>query len=224
MLGQSHRRRVKAGVGSCPRRSAVGASPPNGNRAHAEGAISALGDSQSSVEISFCKLYEPEARSLGGGDEDDQLFVDWRKELEAHAPGAGDCLDHDYLTMPEGKLPRDMTKDEIQHNWQDVKQADTKEIKGLYDLGCSPRHPRHKSHNIIDARLVITGKMIEDNVGAKCRLTVRGFMDRFQDLDTYVGTISRSGQRMVNAVAEGHEDFILSSFDVSQAFAKRFNV
>ena len=47
-----------------------------------------------------------------------------------------------------------------------------------------------------------------------------GFKDKFQDLDTYAGTTSRSGQRIANAVAAGNKDFILFSFDVSQAFAK----
>ena len=57
-------------------------------------------------------------------------------------------------------------------------------------------------------------------MGVECRFIVRGFKDTFQDFDTYAGTISRSGQRIVNAVAAGNEYFILSSCDVSQAFAK----
>ena len=124
------------------------------------------------------------------------------------------------MTMPEGKLPRDMTKEEILANWEDVSKAKVKEIQGLFDLGCFQRLPRAKAHNIIDARWVITWKMIEGNVGVQCRLTVRGFKDKFQDLDTYAGPTSRSGQRLVNAVAAENEDFILLSFDVSQAFAK----
>ena len=113
-----------------------------------------------------------------------------------------------------------MTREEITANWEDVKQAKIKKIKGRYDLCCFQRHPRAESHNIIDARWVITWKMIEGNVGVNCRFIVRGFKDKFQDFDTYAGTISRSGQRLVNAVAAEIEDFILFSFDVSQAFAK----
>ena len=116
-----------------------------------------------------------------------------------------------------------MTKGEIAVNWTDVKAIKIKEIQGLFDLGCFQRHPRAKSHNIIDARWAITWKMIEGNVGVECRLTVRGFKDKSQDLDTYVGTTTRSGQRLVNAVAAENEDFILFSFDVSQAFAKGLN-
>lgn len=73
---------------------------------------------------------------------------------------------------------------------------------------------------IIDARWAITWKMVEGNVGVKCRLIVIGFNDTFKDLDTYAGTTSRSGQRLVNAAAAENPEFILSSFDVSQAFAK----
>ena len=50
-------------------------------------------------------------------------------------------------------------------------------------------------------------------------LIVRGFKDKFQDLDTYVGTTSRSGHRLANAVAAENPEFILFSFDVSRAFA-----
>ena len=119
-----------------------------------------------------------------------------------------------------GKLPRDMTREEIAENPREVSAAKVKEIAGVYDLGCFKRWPRHRSDNIIDARWLITWKMIEGNVGIKCRLTVRGFKDKFQDLDTYAGTTSRSGQRLVNAVAAENPEFILFSFDVSQAFAK----
>ena len=62
--------------------------------------------------------------------------------------------------------------------------------------------------------------MIEGNVGVKCRLTVRGVKDKFQDSDIYAGTTSRSGQRLANAVAAGVPEFMLSTFDVSQTSAK----
>ena len=39
-------------------------------------------------------------------------------------------------------------------------------------------------------------------------------------MDTYAGTTCRSGQRLVDAVAAENADFVLFSFDVSQAFAK----
>ena len=95
-----------------------------------------------------------------------------------------------------------------------------KEIYGLFDLGCFQRYPRARARNISDARWVITWNMIEGSVGVECRLIVRGFKDQFQDFDTYAGTTCRSGQRIFNAVAVERRDFILFSFDASQAFAK----
>ena len=41
-----------------------------------------------------------------------------------------------------------------------------------------------------------------------------------QDLETYAGTASRAGQRVVNSVAAQHPDWIMFSYDVSKAFAK----
>ena len=109
-----------------------------------------------------------------------------------------------------------MTLDEIRENWQEVNTVKVKDINGLYDLGCFKRWPRNRSRNIIDARWAITRKMIEGNFGVMCRFTVRGFKDKFQDLGTYARAISRSGQRLANAVAAGNEYFILFSFVVSQ--------
>ena len=76
-----------------------------------------------------------------------------------------------------------------------------------------------KYHN--RRQVVITWKLIEGNVGSICRLTVRGFKDKSPDPDTYAGTTSRSGQRVVNVVAAENSEFILVSFDVFRAFAKR---
>lgn len=72
----------------------------------------------------------------------------------------------------------------------------------------------------MDAIWVITWKMIEGNVGVKCLLIVRVVKDKFQHLDTYVGTASGSGQRLANAVAAENAEFVLFSLDVGQAFAK----
>ena len=62
--------------------------------------------------------------------------------------------------------------------------------------------------------------MIGVNVGVKCRFVVGWFNGNFQDLDTYVSSTSRSGQRLANAVAAENVEFILFSFDVGRAFAK----
>ena len=199
-----------------------------------QGAISVLAADFSSVEISQCKLLVPGTSSREG----EETFISWQKEFAQRTSVdhrhwrtdfAESLLDEGkpldgatsiYLTVPEGKLLRDMTKEEVLANWQDVSKAQVKEINGLYDLGCFQRFPRTRAHDIIDARWVITWKMIGGDSGVKCKLTVRGFKDKCQDFDTYAGATSRAGQRIVNAVAAESEHFILFSFDVSQAFAK----
>ena len=153
----------------------------------------------------------------------DSRFIGWRQEVRNAQPDEGslaECSHEAFLATPTGTLLRDTAKEEIQQNWEDVSKAKVKEITGLYDLGCFKRWPRHKSNNIIDARWVIIWKLIEGSVGVECRLTVRGFKDTFQDLDAYVGTTGRSGQRLANAVAAGNNDLFFFSLDVSQAFAK----
>ena len=120
-----------------------------------------------------------------------------------------------YLVVPEGELSGGTSNEEIQENCKEVGEAKIKEINGLYELGCSKRWPIKQSHNIIYARWVIIWKMIEGNVGVKCRFAVRGYKDQFQDLDTSAGATSRSGQRLANAIAA--DNF---SFDVSRAFVK----
>ena len=89
----------------------------------------------------------------------DSRFINWRQEVSSVQPDEGDLLSdqnfdpHDTcLVTPTGKLFRDMTREEIQENWQDVSKAEVKEIAGLSDFGCSKRCLRHKSNNIIDAR------------------------------------------------------------------------
>ena len=138
-------------------------------------------------------------------------------------PGTKDETNWDYLTPPAetGKLHRDMTREEINENWEDVSVAKVKKITGPYELGCFKRWPKHRSDNIIDVKWVVTWKRIEGNVGIKCKLTIKNFKDKSQDLDTYARTTSRSGQRLINAAAAESPDVILVSFGVSQTFAKR---
>ena len=109
--------------------------------------------------------------------------------------------------------------DEIKEHYQEVSKAHVNEIAGLYGLGCFQRWPRHRPNDIIDARWVITRKVIEGTVGVHRRFAVSCFTDTFQDLGAYAGAISRSSQRFANAVAAGNFDFMLFSFDVSQFFA-----
>lgn len=68
--------------------------------------------------------------------------------------------------------------------------------------------------------MVVTWKVIDDKLISKCRVTMIGFKSRCLNLETYVGTASHTGQRMVNSACVQHEDFQLCSSDVSAAFAK----
>lgn len=170
-----------------------------------------------SVKVSPVRL--PDATEEHGVDAG--LFIDWRRELATALPEEGSKVHcFSYLNVLEGKLPRDMTIDELKENYVEVRNAKVKEIPGPFDLGCFKRWPRYRSKNFIDVRWVIAWKVIEDNVGVKCRLIVRGFNDKLQDLDTCAGTTSRSGQRLVNVVVAENPGFILFTFDVSQVFAK----
>ena len=62
--------------------------------------------------------------------------------------------------------------------------------------------------------------MIDSLLGIKCRLAARGSKGTIQEFETYAGTTARCGQRLVNLVVAEHDDFVLFSFDVPQAFAK----
>ena len=99
--------------------------------------------------------------------------INWREELEHAKPDEGGVLPPGaqdvYLNAPvdRGNLPRNMIKEEIIDNWQDVSKAKIKEIICLYEFGCFKRCPRHISKNIIDARWVKIWKMIDGAVGGK---------------------------------------------------------
>ena len=71
-----------------------------------------------SVEISPVKL--PDLCEVG--DADCSLYTDWRTEILNALPDEGDSSDHlYYFVVPpglaEGKLPRDMTIEEIKQNY-----------------------------------------------------------------------------------------------------------
>ena len=113
-----------------------------------------------------------------------------------------------------------LTKEEILKNLPSVKVSKLKEIKGLLDLGTFARRARKESKNLVDTRWVLTWKQIEGVRSVKARLTMRGFKDMQQDLETFAGTTSRAGQRLVNTIVAQNANMVLFSFDVSQAFAK----
>ena len=79
---------------------------------------------------------------------------------------------------------------------------------------------RHRLHNVIHARWATTWRMIDGSAEVTCIFIVRGFRDKVQDSDTYAGATCNPGQRPVNAVAVENPDFVLCSFDASQAFVE----
>ena len=161
------------------------------------------------------QINRKDAISKAQADEGDLIDVDTKEEPS---------WNYSVNAPTDGIFPRDMAREEIAESWEEVFAAKVKEIAWLYELGCFKQWPRWRSDNTIDARWVITWKMVEGNVGIKCRFIVRGFKDKCQDLDIYAGTTSRSGQRLVNAVSAEEPGFILFSFDLSQVFAKRYDI
>jgi len=117
-----------------------------------------------------------------------------------------------------------LSRDDLKTYGKEVGVSRFKELKGLVDLGCFARMPRKMSKNRLDTRWVETWKQVEGQWIIKSRLTMRGFKDREQSLETFAGTASRAGQRIVNSEAAQHRDMVLFSFDVSQAFAKRADI
>ena len=198
-------------------------SPPDKNIALTDrrGSESDSGTRLESVGVSTFRLPDVAGEyhdAFDGGDAGASLLVCWRQEMFNALLGEGDPVDPSYLALPEGKFFSGAAEDEIQDIHQEVRNAKVKEVAGPFHLGCFKRWPGIRKNNIIDARWVATWKSIEGNVGVECGFAVRGSKVKFQDLDIYAGTISRSGRRSANAVAAGHPEFILFSLDVGQAF------
>ena len=76
------------------------------------------------------------------------------------------------------------------------------------------------ANNIIDERYIYTWKIIDGKLQIKGRLTLRGFKDVEQQIETFAGTASRAGQRLINFVVAQNPEWVFFSYDVSQAFAK----
>ena len=93
-----------------------------------------------------------------------------------------------------------LSKDELMKNEPQVDAGKLKELKSLFDLGCYDRFPRKQARNLVDTRWVITWKYFEGKLIIKCRLTMRGFKDLDPVIETFAGTASRAGQRLVNSV------------------------
>lgn len=116
---------------------------------------------------------------------------------------------------------RELTPQEkITHRPESNKQK-LAELQGLIELECFQRILRSEARNLVDARWVITWKRKPEGTVVKCRITMRGFKDKNEDLLTYAGTATSYGQRVVNCIMAQHlQEWVLFSLDVSKAFAK----
>ena len=162
-----------------------------------------VGDIEIGVEGSMAKCHE----ELGPYIKEEDMLVFQVQEDGARQTGIV-------------KDARPLTKEELIKHKVEVGVGKFKELSGLHGLGCFERFPRKDSRNRVDTRWVINWKWVDGKLIIKCRLIMRGFRDRDQDLETFAGTATRSGQRVVNSITIQHPDFVLFSLDVSQAFAK----
>ena len=127
----------------------------------------------------------------------------------------------DSISAKAVKSNLEMTREEIKENNLEVSKTKLKELMALFELGCYKRFPRRSARNPVDTRWVHTWKLGEDLIRfIKSRITMRGFKDRCEWMETFAGTASRWAQRVVNSCTVQEEDFVLFSFDVGSAFAK----
>lgn len=94
------------------------------------------------------------------------------------------------------------------------------ELRGLVELTCFQHIPRRQARNLGDARWVTTWRIKPEGHVIKCRITRHGFKDRQSDLETFAGTATRCGQRLVNSIVSMEDDCQLFSIDVTKAFTK----
>ena len=94
------------------------------------------------------------------------------------------------------------------------------ELQRWNNLKAFERMPKALAHNVVDSRWVLKWKEIAGKRVIHARLVVRGFKDhQATQLNTFVGTTSRWGQRVVNSVAAQNRWEIFTA-DVSQAFLR----
>jgi hypothetical protein len=111
-----------------------------------------------------------------------------------------------------------LTEAEIKTHWNLCEQAIKKELKSFADLDVFYPLARSKTSNVLTSRWVLRWKSIDNQRTVKARLTARGFQDLAADsIETYAGTASRWGQKLVVSVAAQHS-WELFTWDVSTAF------
>ena len=113
-----------------------------------------------------------------------------------------------------------LTLAEAQAHEAECVQAMLDELKRWHSLGSFKRFPRRLARNVLDSRWVLKWKLVDGKRIIKARLTVRGYKDsQANSLNTFAGTTTRWGQRVVNQIAAQYEwDLFIA--DVSQAFLR----
>jgi hypothetical protein len=106
---------------------------------------------------------------------------------------------------------------EIRDNWKECEAAFRKEVKSFKSNGTYRVRRRDLMVNICSAKWVVKWKSTPEGRIIKARLSIRGFEDLQSNLDTFSGTASRWGQRIVCSVAVQRQWTLFTS-DVASAF------
>jgi len=112
-----------------------------------------------------------------------------------------------------------LTRDEAIQNAELCRLAMVKELNRWQKQGAWKRMALKDRHNLLRSKWVLKWKQIYGKKDIKGRLVAQGFQDK-QSLNTFSGTTSRWGQRLVLAVATQHS-WSLMSADASEAFLRR---
>ena len=102
----------------------------------------------------------------------------WLAALERHLWDEGAYLiaarTRGLRPLNTGKIPRDLTPEEISANLSVFPAAKAMELRGRFELNRLVRHRRAQCRNIIDSRWAITWAMVDGVLAIKCRLAARG--------------------------------------------------
>ena len=110
--------------------------------------------------------------------------------------------------------------DEVRQHQAECDKAMLDELQRWNNLKAFERMPKALAHNVVDSRWVLKWKEVNGKRIIQARLVVRGFKDlQASQLNTFAGTTTRWGQRLVNSVAAQHR-WPLFTADVSQAFLR----
>jgi hypothetical protein len=106
---------------------------------------------------------------------------------------------------------------DVRKFWHLVEPAIRKEVKSFHDMGTFEITMRAKASNVCSSRWVHKFKLIDGVKSVKSRLTIRGFQDLSVSAETYAGTATRWGQRIVASISRQRGWKVFMS-DVASAF------